>query len=102
MKIIEILQQQATSEREKASFSIGDLAGRYLKTVRHKRNSTLLPPIINKPTKKVILMNDEYTIKDLHFDKIRSMHSSELQGPSLKQMEAYTRVQEANILWRTE
>ena len=32
----------------------------------------------------VILMRDEYSPRDLQFDKIRHLYQNEIQGPTLK------------------
>jgi len=41
---------------------------------------------------KVIIMNDEYSARDLNFDKFRDLYKRELQGPSLKELDVIKRI----------
>jgi hypothetical protein len=103
MKIIEILQQQATSEYEKNAYSIGGLASKFMRSraqppatstsptqsplrrkqtirARNPSNVVQLPSIV--PLKvdgpPIVLMNSEYTSRDLVYDRIRKLYQSEL------------------------
>jgi hypothetical protein len=103
MKIIEILHQQATSEYEKNAYSIGGLASKFMRSraqppatstsptqsplrrkqtirARNPSNVVQLPSIV--PLKvdgpPIVLMNSEYTSRDLVYDRIRKLYQNEL------------------------
>jgi len=51
-------------------------------------------------TPGVLTMKDEYSPRDLQFNKAKVIFQKELQGPSLRQMEITKRVIEAQKAWR--
>ena len=51
---------------------------------------------------KVLLMKDEYSPRDLQYDKAKKIYQRELQGPSLRQMDVAQRLSEAQKAWRQE
>ena len=50
--------------------------------------------------KKVTLMKDEYSPRDLQFEKTKNIYQKELQGPSLRQMDNVKKVILAQKSWR--
>lgn len=44
--------------------------------------------------RNVIVMRDEFSPRDLKYNKIRHLYQAEIQGPTLKQLEAQRRLLE--------
>jgi len=44
-------------------------------------------------------MSNEFDKRDFQFKKTKTMFKTQLQGPSLKQMEALKRIKEAALEW---
>ena len=44
-------------------------------------------PVMTSQKTQIVLMKDEYTIKDLQYDKAKVIFQKELQGPTLRQMD---------------
>lgn len=57
---------------------------------------------INMKQSKVILMKDEYSPRDLHFENIKHIYQREIMGPSLKEMENNKRLLASQKIWKSE
>ena len=51
---------------------------------------------------KVILMKDEYSPRDLHYENIKHIYQREIMGPSLKEMENNKRLLASQKIWKNE
>lgn len=63
-----------------------------------------LPPLDKSEgiAKKTKLLQEEYSPRDLHFERVKHIYQRDLMGPSLKEMEANKHVQIAQKIWRSE
>lgn len=60
--------------------------------------------IVTLPTlpNKILIMRDEYSPRDLHFDSIKHIYQRELMGPSLKEMENNKRLGAVQKFWKNK
>lgn len=59
-----------------------------------------LPIITNE--KGPVLLKEEYSPRDLHYEAVKQIYQRELMGPTLKEMEADKQIQIAQKIWRNE
>ncbi|CAD8096929.1 unnamed protein product [Paramecium primaurelia] len=90
-KVIDILRKQSKSEKEAEKYSLVEslaVTGRIqLKSPRQY---------------KATVMRDEFSPRDLKFNKIRHLYQAEVQGPTLKQLEAQRRLVEVQNMFKDE
>ncbi|CAD8098769.1 unnamed protein product [Paramecium sonneborni] len=91
-KVIDILRKQSKTEKEAEIYSLTDSLS------VNRQNSLSLQSLNKKP----LVMKDEFSPRDLKFDKIRHLYQNEVQGPTLKQMEAQRRLQEVQNMFKND
>jgi len=60
----------------------------------------LEPYLRSEDKPKVVIMKDEYSIKDIHFDEAKKIYKREWQGPTLRQLDVVQRLAEAQKAWK--
>ena len=73
---------------------------KYLSANQPSKPQLKLPNINTE--KGPVLLKEEYSPRDLHYDAVKQIYQRELMGPTLKEMEADKQIQIAQKIWRNE
>ena len=75
----------------------------FLSYLSNNSKISKLPNIdLNEKGKNPLLLKQEYSPRDLHYDSIKHIFQREIMGPSLKEMEANKQIQIAQKIWKSE